>query len=246
MHVGGKGGDDDPLIAVFKLPVHAFGHHLLGRSVAGAFHIGGVAQKGQYTLLSQHTQATQVHHAALCGGVNLEVAGHDHPAHRGVDAKAHSVGNGVVHVDKLHLEAPGFHHVSRLVGDQLHLVRQTVLLQLQSDEAAGHGGDMDWGQDLLQGVGQGTDVVLVAMGDEEAPKLSLIFDQIGEVGNHQVHPVHVLFREAHAAVHHDHVLAILQDGDIFTDFVETAQGDNFQFFCQMIYNSFNSFVSAAG
>ena len=69
VHVGGKGGDDDPLIAVFKLPVHAFGHHLLGRSVAGAFHIGGVAQKGQYTLLSQHTQATQVHHAALCGGI---------------------------------------------------------------------------------------------------------------------------------------------------------------------------------
>ena len=32
-------------------------------------------------------------------------------------------------------------------------------------------GGMDWGQDLLQGVGQRADVVLVAMGDEEAPKL---------------------------------------------------------------------------
>lgn len=89
-------------------------------------------------------------------------------------------------------------------------------------------------------------MVLVAMGDEEPPKLSLIFDQVGEIGNHQVHAVHVLLGEAHAAVYHDHILAILQDGDVLANFVQAAQGDNFQFFCQMIYNSFNSFNQIAG
>ena len=52
-------------------------------------------------------------------------------------------------MDKLDLEAAGLHHIARLVGHQLHLICQTVFLQLQANEAAGHGSDVDWGQDLL-------------------------------------------------------------------------------------------------
>ena len=149
MHVRGEGGDDDPLVAVFKLPVQTLCHHLLRGSVAGALHVGGVAQKRQYALFPQHAQAAQVHHAPFCGGIDFKVASHDHPAHGRVDAEAHGVGNGVVHVDKLDLEAAGLHHIARLVGHQLHLICQTVFLQLQANEAAGHGSDVDWGQDLL-------------------------------------------------------------------------------------------------
>ena len=126
----------------------------------------------------------------------------------------------------------GLDHVAGLVGDEFDLVGQLVLLQLQLDQAVGHGGTMDGTVDLTHGVGNGANVVLVAVGDKEAPQLPLVFHQIGKIRDHQVHAVHVLLGEAHAAVHHDHILAVFQDGDVFTDLIQTAQGDNFQFFCQ--------------
>ena len=135
-------------------------------------------------------------------------------------------------MDEFHTEASGLHHVAGLVGDELDLVRQPVFLQLQLNQTVGHSGAMDGTVNFPHGVGNGTDVVLVAVGDEEAPQLFLVFHQVGEVGDHQIHAVHVLLREAHAAVYHDHVLAVLQDGDVLADLIQTAQRDNFQFFCQ--------------
>ena len=124
------------------------------------------------------------------------------------------------------------------MGDELHRIRQAVLLQLQLDQTVGHGGAVDGAIDLLHAVGNRADVVLVSVGDEHAPQLLLVGNQIGKVRDHQVHAVHVLLGEAHAAVHHDHVLAVLQDGDVLADFIQSAQGNDFQFFCQLINSPF--------
>ncbi len=67
----------------------------------------------------------------------------------------------------------------------------------------------------------------MAVGDEEAPELILVLHQIGKIRNHQIHAVHILLREADAAVYDDHILAVFQDGNVFADLIETAQGDNF-------------------
>ena len=75
-------------------------------------------------------------------------------------------------------------------------------------------------------------MVFVAVGDEHTSKLFLIGDQVGKVRDHQIHTVHILFREAYAAVYHDHILAIFQNGNIFTDLIQSAQGNNLQFFSQ--------------
>ena len=137
-------------------------------------------------------------------------------------------------MDEFHAEASGLDHVTGLVGDQLYGIRQMVLLQLQLDQTIGHGGTVDGAVYLLHAVGDGADVVLMAVGDEHTPQFLLVCHQIGKVGNHQIHAVHVLIREAHAAVHDDHILAIFQNGDVFTDFVQSTQRDNFQFFSQFV------------
>ena len=115
---------------------------------------------------------------------------------------------------------------------QLHSAQQAMLLQLQLDEAVGHGGAVDGTVDLLHAVGDGADVILVAVGDEHTPQLLLIGHQVGEVRDHQIHAVHFLIGEAYAAIDDDHVLAVFQDGDVFADLIQTAQGNDFQFFCQ--------------
>ncbi len=57
-------------------------------------------------------------------------------------------------------------------------------------------------------------MVLVSVGEKDAPDLVLVFDEVGEVGDHHVHTVHVVVREAHACVHHDDVAAVLIGGHV--------------------------------
>ena len=66
---------------------------------------------------------------------------------------------------------------------------------------------------------------------EDAPDFALVFDQVAYIGYDHVDAVHVIVGEAHAAVHHNDVAAVFVDGEVFADLVETAKGNNFQFFC---------------
>ena len=232
VHVGGEGGDDDPLVAVAELPLEALGHQILAGGVAAALNVGGVAEHGKDTLGAQFPQTGKIHHAVFRGGVDFEVAGHNHGANGGVNGEGHRIGDGMVHMDELHLEHTGLDHIPGLVGDEFDLVGQLVFFQLQLDQAVGHGSAMNGAVDLPHGIGNGTNVIFVTVGDEHAPQLLLVGNQIGKIRDHQVNAVHVLFREAHAAVHHDHVLAVLQYGAVLADLIQTAKRNNFQFFSQ--------------
>ena len=232
VHIGGEGGYNDSLVTVFELTVQAFGNHILAGSVACALHIGGVGQHGKHPFVAQLTQPGQVDHPVGTGGIDLKVAGHYYGSHGGFDGEGNGVGDGVVYMDEFHGKAAGPHHIAGLVGNQLYGGIQIVFLQLQFNQAVGHGGAVNGTVDLLHAVGNGPDVIFVTVGDEHAPQLLLVCHQIGEVGNHQIHAVHPLIRETNAAVHDDHILAIFQNGDVLADFIQSAQGNNFQFFSQ--------------
>ncbi len=114
VHVGGEGCDDDALLTAPEEGVEAVAHGPLRTGVAGALHVGGVAQQGQHALFAQLPQAGQVHDLALDGGgVDLKVTGVDHGAHGALDGKAHGVGDGVVDVNEFHGEFPGLDDVAR-------------------------------------------------------------------------------------------------------------------------------------
>ena len=141
-------------------------------------------------------------------------------------------------MNKFHGEFPGLHDVPGLAGDELGAVEQLVLLQLQAHQPQGHPGGIDGGLEGPQDVGQGADVVLVPVGEEDAPDLILVLDEVAHVRDDHVHAVHVVVGEAHAHVYDDDIVVILVDGEILADLVESAQGDDFQFFCHN-----NSFFS---
>ena len=236
--VAGEGGDDDALVTAGELPREGVAHGALAHGVAGALHVGGVGQQSQNALLAQLAEAGQVDD--LCvdgGGVDLEVAGVDHGAHPGVDGEGHRVGDGVVHVDELHLELAGPDGHAGLHGDQLGGADQTVLLELQLDEPGGEPGAVDRDIDLLENIWDGADVVLMAVGDEQAPQPGFVLDEIGHVGDDAIDAVHIIAGEGHAAVHHDDLAAVLIGGHVLADLVETAKRDDFQFFCHS--NSFS-------
>ena len=135
VHIGCEGGDDDALVAVFELALQAFGDGVFAGGDTGTVHIGGIAHQGQNALVAQFTQPGQIGHAVLGGGVDLEVAGEDQGAYRGVDREGHRVGDGVVHMNEFHGEAAGLDHITGLVGHELDGLVQIMLFQLQPDQA---------------------------------------------------------------------------------------------------------------
>ena len=74
-------------------------------------------------------------------------------------------------------------------------------------------------------------MVLMAVGDEKAADPRAVFDEVADVGNDAVDAVHVVPGEGHAAVHHDDLAAVFIGGHVLADLIETAQGNDFQFFC---------------
>ena len=117
-----------------------------------------------------------------------------------------------------------------------------MLLQLQLDEPGGEAGAVDGGVDLLEDVGNGADVVLVTVGQHNAPDLVLIGFQIRDIGNYQVDAQHILIGKAESAVDDDDIVGIFHDGQVFTDLVQSAEGNDayfaFFFFWHKISFSF--------
>ena len=70
-------------------------------------------------------------------------------------------------------------------------------------------------------------MILMAMGQEKSTELLLVLDQVGHIRHHQIHAIHIILREAQSAVYYDHVTAVLQHGDIFSDLIESAKGYDF-------------------
>ena len=230
--VGGEGGDDDPVLASLELALEGGAHRLFRGGEARTLHIGGVRQQCQDALLPQLAEAGKVDDLPVDGGgVDLEVAGVDDGAHVGVDGKGHGVGDGVVHMDELHSELAGSDALARLHRDELGAFHQPMLLQLQLDEPRGEPGAVDGHVQLLEHIGNGAHVILVPVGDEQTPDAGPVLDEVADVGNDEVDAVHVVPGEGHAAVHHDDLAAVLIGGHVLADLIETAQGDDFQFFC---------------
>ena len=102
-----------------------------------------------------------------------------------------------------------------------------MLLELQLDESGGEAGAVNGHVDLLEHIGDGPDVILVAVGDEQAPQPGLVFHQIRHIGDDAVDAVHVVAGEGHAAVDHDDLAAVFVNGHILADLIETAERDDF-------------------
>ena len=239
--VRGERRDDDALIAPGELPRERLADGLLAHGIAGALHVRRIGQQRQHALLAQLAEAGEVDDLPVDGsGVDLEVAGVDNGAHPRVDGEGHGVGDGVVDVDELHLELARLHGLAGLDGHKLRRVEQVVLLQLEPDEPRREAGAVDGHVHLLEDVGDGPDVVLVAVGDEQTADAVLVLGEVAHVGNDKVDAVHIVAGKGHAAVHDDDLAAVLIHGHVLADLVQPAERDDLQIFCQNAFTPYES------
>ena len=218
--------DDDPLFACPGKQIgKAFADLVLGGGEAGALGVGGIAEQRQHAPAAVLGNGGQIGGIAGNGGVvYLEVAGLDDHAGGTLDGVGHRVGNGVVHMDGLDGKAAQTEFLPGLDLVHLGAAPQPVLLQLVAQKAQREPGGVDGHIDLLEQIGNGTDVVLVAVGDEQAADLILVLHDKGEVGDHQIHAEHIAVGENRTAVHNEHIPLALVDGEVLADLAQTAQG----------------------
>ena len=72
-------------------------------------------------------------------------------------------------------------------------------------------------------------MVLVAVGDDDAPHQALLIVQVAEIGDDQVYAQHVVFGEHDPRVHDDDVTAVFQDHHVLAHFPQSSEGDDLQF-----------------
>ena len=65
-------------------------------------------------------------------------------------------------------------------------------------------------------------MVLVTVGKDNAPKLFLVLDNVGKIGDNKVNAKHIVVREGKTAVNDEHIVAALVKIHILADFVKSA------------------------
>ena len=129
-------------------------------------------------------------------------------------------------MDELHGEAAGLDLLPCFMGKQVDGILQLMLLELQLDDAGGQARGVDGAVELLHGVRDAADMILMPVGQEHAADFFLILDKVRHVRNDKVNAVHVVFGKAETAVDDDDILAVFEYGHILADLVETAKGND--------------------
>ena len=140
-------------------------------------------------------------------GVELEVAGVDDGADRGLDPVPQPVDHGMRHAERLDAEGPEREGPPGLDGVEPRLLEEPVLAQPLPGQGQRHPGPEDGHVQLPEEVRQGADVVLVGVGEDDAPHLLPPRDEVGEVRNDVVDPGQLVVGEHEAAVDAEEVLA---------------------------------------
>src|SRR5690606_6662342 len=135
-------------------------------------------------------------------------------------------GNGVGDADELDLDRPQADDLLGADGDQLHVALQSELLEALAHQAQGEGAAVDGDLDPLEEVGDGADVVLVAVGEDQAAEAVAVLDHIIDVGDDGVDAQQFLVREHLSAVDGEYVVSVLKDHHVHADLPQAAQGND--------------------
>src|SRR5699024_8991882 len=224
--VGGEGSDDDAAFGGAEEVLEHGADVLLQGSEAGDLGVRRVRHEQVHALLAEAGEGAQVGDAAVERQlVHLEVAGVEDVPGTGADEDSQSIGDRVVDGDEFEVE--GTELVEVVLGDHTGDGLDPVFLELGLDERDRQLRAEDRDVALAaQQIGHGTDVVLVAVGQDEPDDVVEAVIEVGEVGEDEVDAGLVLFGEEHAAVDDEQFAVVFEHGHIAPDLTEPAERDD--------------------
>ena len=198
------------------------------RSEAGPFAVGAVAEQGQYSLLPQSRKPGIVRQIAIERGlVQLKIAGVNNRSHRRRDGHPNAVGDAVRHAQDFYMDLPEIQRLTGFDEMQLRLLKHSVFLQPPAGKSKGQTGAVNGNREFSQQIGEGADVVLMAMRHDDATHLFLVFQQVGEIRDYEIHAQQFISGKHQSGIDDNDIVAIADRHHVHAEFPKSAEGDNF-------------------
>ena len=229
VHVRGEGGDDDLAGCLAENLVEDRANLAFGRDKARDQGIRGVHHEQVDAFLTHAGEGAQVGQAPVQRQlIHLEVTRNQDVARTRAHEDRERVGNRVGDGDEFEVEGADAEAVA-LGDDGEARVGQAVFAQLGGNEGQGQVGAVD--RDIVaqfKQIGHGTDVVLVAVGEDHAHDVVHAVLDPGEIGEDEVDAGLAFLGEEDAAVHDQELAPVLEDVHVTADLAKTSQRDHSQ------------------
>src|SRR5947209_4438402 len=132
---------------------------------------------------------------------------------------AYGIRNTVIYTEKFSLTLPQLHPVSRSNRGDRGLIEESALFQFDIDQTLRQASCIDgWKIQYRQDVGEASNMVFVAMGDEDATYTVFLVVEVACIRDNQVYTEHFLIGEHDPSINNNDVIAIFDDHHILSDF----------------------------
>jgi hypothetical protein len=114
--------------------------------------------------------------------------------------------------------------------DKLGVVEEAMLFEFAFYIGEGELGAVDGDVELGQDPRETTDVVLVAVGEDDAADFAAVLDEVGDIRDDDVDAQELFFGEHKAGVDDEDVVTVVKGETIHAELAESAERDYLQFF----------------
>src|SRR5215469_12437550 len=223
-------GDKEATLGVGENFVELAAYGALAGGVSATLHIGRILKQRQHAFLAVLGEGMEIEKLVVGRrGIDFEVPGMDDYAQRTVNGQGDAVDQAVRHLDGMNGEGSD---LDSLVGAELAkigIIEQTVFVEFVFHIGQREFCTPDRHVELREDPGKSPDVVFMAVRENDGPNALAIFDQVGNVRDHDIDPEQLGFGEHESGVDDDNVISPAHSHAIHTEFAQSAEWDDLQF-----------------
>ena len=148
---------------------------------------------------------------------------------RRVNGQRDAIHQAVRDLDGVNGERPDLEAFSRTHFAQVGVVEELVFVELVFDVGQRELGAPHWDVEFAENPGQRADVVFVPVRENDAADVLAVLDQVGNVGDDDVHAEQFGFGEHQAGVDDDDVVSPADGHAVHAELAQSAERNNMQF-----------------
>gem|GEM_PF-6332979 len=228
--VGSEGGDQHPALLPLDHVVEAFADSELGPRGGLLEDVGRIADQSEHAGIADRAQLGLGRGIAQLGGVvELPVAGVEDAAIGRVDEERVALGDrmGERHVAEAERPEPEVAaEIDRVENDVLE---QPLLLELARDQPGGERRRVERHAQIVAEIGDCADMVLMAVGEDDAEQVGAALLDEGEVGQDQLHARIERVGEGQAEIDHHPLALAAVEIDVHADLARAAEREEEEF-----------------
>ena len=222
-----KRRDDDAPLDMWEELVKRFTDRRFAHGKSRTRRVRGIAHHEQHTLGADLRNALEIRRRSIHRRlVKFEIPRVEDDAQRRVDRHSARIWNAVAGLDQFHLHVADLERFAVLHNHQSLFAEIARLLELRFEQPDREARAVNRHVELSQDVRQATDVVFVAVGENNALHLLLVRREIGDIRDHTVDAEQVFRREAHPCIDDDDLILIFDGRHILPDLFQSAQRDD--------------------